>query len=221
MDDLFDAVRAVCAEGRRQGVAASAGLARVERVLDGLGRRREVIRQGLPVVEAHLAGAVEAADDPHARRLAEAVLAHAPALTWLDARSSYGNDPRLEQFFDGYGVACFVGPDFDGHRMPYASDEVLIGVTLQAPNLHYLAHAHAAVELYYVIGGQVDWWQGGGPWRRLGPGAFVLHESEEPHAMQTRDEPLLALFAWVSDLDSQVRFREPLSGAEGAEGARS
>ena len=216
MDDLFDAVRAVCAEGRRQGVTASAGLAQMERVLDGLGPRREVVRQSLPVVEAHLAGAVEAADDPHARRLAEAVLAHAPALTWFDPSSSYGDDPRLDDFFGGYGVACFVGPDFRGYRMPYDSDELLIGVTLQAPDLHYPAHAHAAVELYYVIGGRVEWRQGDGRWRRLGPGAFVLHESEEPHAMQTRDEPLLALFAWVSDLDSEPRFVEPATGAEGA-----
>ncbi len=216
MDDLLDAVRAVCAEGRRKGVAAREGLAQVERVLDGLGPRREVIRQSQPVVEAHLAGAVEAADDPHARRLAEAVLAHAPALTWTDSRSGYGNDPRLDHFFDGYGVACFVGPDFRGNRMPYDSDELLIGVTLQAPNLHYPVHAHAAVELYYVIGGRVEWRQGDGQWRRLGPGAFILHESEEPHAMQTRDEPLLALFAWVSDLDSAVRIVEPITNAEDA-----
>jgi hypothetical protein len=212
MDDLLDAVRAVCAEGRRQGVAGSDGLLRMEQALDGLGPRRAVAGRSLPVIEAELTRAAEAADDPLARGLAEAVQRHAGDLTWFDGRAGYGEDPSLAQFFDGYGAACFLGPDFDGIRMPYASDNLLIGFSLQAPGLHYPAHAHPAVELYYVIGGTVEWQQGDGLWRHLGPGAFVLHESEEPHAMQTGEKPLLAMFAWLSDLLSPVRFVEPPAG---------
>lgn len=206
MEDLLAAVRAVCAEGRRRGAAGSEGLARVERGLDGLGPRREVVRRGLPVVEACLARAAEAADDPLARGLAEALLARAPRLAWTDSRSEYGGDPRLARFCDGYAVTCLVGPDYPDYPTPYPQDDLLVGFSLQAPNLLYPAHAHPAVELYYVIGGRAAWQQGDGVWRTLGPGAYALHESEEPHAMQTREAPLLTMFAWLGDLRSPVRF---------------
>ena len=208
MDDLLDAIRAVCADSRAREVPEAAGLSGVERALDGLGAPRRLAPKRLAVVEAHLAGAVAGANDPLARRLGEAVLAAGPALSWGPS-TSYRDAPHLRAFLAGYAVTLVAGPDFKGYPTPYSSDRVMFGLSLQAPNLFYPAHAHAAVEIYYVIGGAADWQQGDGVWRRLASGALVRHEPDEPHAMETRDEPLLALFAWISDLESRPRFVDP------------
>ncbi len=205
MDELLDAIRAVCADGRARQVPEAAGLSGVERALDGLGAPRRLAPKPLAVVEAHLADAVAGANDPLARRLGEAVLAAGPALSWGHS-TSYRDAPHLRDFLAGYAIALVAGPDFKGYPMPYSSDKVMFGLTLQAPNLFYPAHAHAAVEIYYVVGGAADWQQGDGVWRRLASGAFVRHGPDEPHAMRTRAAPLLAFFAWVSDLASRPRW---------------
>jgi hypothetical protein len=208
MDDFLDAVRGVCEDGRRRQSPASDGLREIACALDALDTPRPCEAEDLPVVRAHLGRSLSLASDPVAGRLADAMRANAAAIPWR-APQAYAGDPRIADFLRSYAVAPIVGPDRYGSRCPYYSDRVMVGVTLQGPGLHYPAHAHTAVEIYYLIGGTVDWQQGDGLWRRLGPGDFVLHQSEEPHAMRTLGDPLLALFAWVSDLDSEPRIVDP------------
>ncbi len=208
MDDLLDAVRGVCEEGQRRQSPASDGLREIAHAIDALDAPRPCEAEDLAVVRAHLGRSLSLASDPVARQLADAMQANAAAIPWRASRS-YAGDPRIADFLRSYAVAPIVGPERYGSRWPFHSDRVMFGMTLQAPDLHYQAHAHTAVEIYYVIGGTVDWQQGDGLWRRLAPGDFVLHQSEEPHAMRTLGDPLLALFAWVSDLDSEPRIVDP------------
>jgi hypothetical protein len=35
---------------------------------------------------------------------------------------------------------------------------------------------------------------------------FVLHRSNEPHAMRTLTEPLLAIYSWSGDLDTAAFY---------------
>lgn len=203
MSELLAAIRAICADGVAREPRIADGLQTVLDALDGLGALRPGASQGLSVVETYLGGCRALARAPLAERLVAALAAEPGAVPWHAARS-YDAEPAMADFLRRYAVAAIVGPDRFGRRCPYFSDRAVIGVTLQAPDVDYAAHAHQAVEIYYVVAGSVDWRQGDGVWRRKMPGDFVLHAAHEPHAMRTGEEPLLALFAWVSDLMSDV-----------------
>ncbi len=96
--------------------------------------------------------------------------------------------------------AELIGPDG-----PMSASEARIGFTLIAPHTFYPLHAHPAVELYWVMSGHADWITAGPP-HVAAPGRFVLHHSNQPHAMRTRDEPLLALWGWSGDVDTPAFY---------------
>jgi hypothetical protein len=114
-------------------------------------------------------------------------LAH--GLPW---RYGYEASADLPDLHLNMGWAEFVGP-----TAPFHSDEVCLGLTLIGPHTHYAAHRHPAVELYHVLTGAAEW--SGQP---RPPGAFILHEANQTHAMRTGDEPLLALYTWSGDVVS-------------------
>ena len=203
MSKLVDAIRAVCEDGVTREVSAAEGLRQIRRALDGLGDLRPGTSQNLSVVKTYLGDCRALAHDPLAERLVTALDGEPDAVAWCPSKS-YDDEPSMADFLPHYAVAVIVGPDRFGRRCPYFSDLATLGVTLQAPNVDYPAHAHEAVEIYYILAGSVDWQQGGGGWQRKAPGDFVLHRAHEPHAMRTGEEPLLAMFAWISDLMSDV-----------------
>ncbi|MCW2276492.1 hypothetical protein GJ654_20120 [Rhodoblastus acidophilus] len=123
-----------------------------------------------------------------------------PLAAGLPWRHGYEASAELADLHLNMGWAEFVGP-----AAPWRSDEVCLGLTLIGPNTHYPAHQHPAVELYHVLTGVAEW---SSHWRR--PGAFVLHDSNQIHAMRTGDEPLLALYTWSGDVVSpSVWSRQP------------
>ena len=173
----------------------------------GWGELRSGASQNLDVVGTYLAGCRALAHDPLAERLVTAIDREPREVAWYRSKS-YDGESSMVDFLPQYGVALIFGPDRFGRRCPYLSDRASLGVTLQAPNMDYPAHAHEAVEIYFILAGSVEWQQGDGVWRRLTSGDFVLHKAHEPHAMRTGEEPLLAMFAWVSDLMSEVYLVE-------------
>jgi Dimethlysulfonioproprionate lyase len=52
-----------------------------------------------------------------------------------------------------------------------------------------------------------SWQQGEGVWRKRRPGTVIHHASDEPHAMRTGAQPLLALYLWRSaNLDQKAHL---------------
>ena len=203
MSEVLAAIRAICEDGVVREPRVAAGLRHILGALDGLGELRPAQSQPPGVVGIYLGGCRALARAPLAERLVAAIGAEPGAVPWYPTRS-YDNEPSMADFLRRYAVASIVGPDRFGRHCPYFSERIFLGLTLQAPNVDYAAHAHQAVEIYYIIAGSIDWRQGDGDWRRKAPGDFVLHEAHEPHAMRTGEAPALALFAWVSDLMSDV-----------------
>jgi hypothetical protein len=98
------------------------------------------------------------------------------------------------------GFAELIGP---GGAL--IAPDCRIGFTLMAPHTFYPLHRHPAVELYWVIAGTAEWIAP--PSKRLvPPGECILHTTDQPHAMRTRAEPLLALYAWSGDLNTQATY---------------
>lgn len=208
MSEVLQAIRAICQDGVAREAKVAEGLRQILRALDALGEMRPGTSQDLEVVTSYLAGCRALARAPLAERLVAAIGAEPGEVPWYPTRS-YDDEPSMADFLRRYAVASIVGPDRFGRHCPYFSERIFLGLTLQAPNVDYAAHAHQAVEIYYILAGNVDWQQGDGAWRRKRPGDFVLHEAHEPHAMRTGEAPALALFAWVSDLMSDVYLVGP------------
>ena len=98
------------------------------------------------------------------------------------------------------GFAELIGPDG-----PLQARDCRVGFTLIAPDTQYPLHAHPAIELYMVIAG-IAIWSASGADQVVPPGGFVLHRTNEPHAMQTTHEPLLALYSWRGDLETAAYY---------------
>lgn len=139
-----------------------------------------------------------------ALRLCDGVTAHLrspleavrPSLHWR-RNASYGN----AAFVDGYGYCELLGPA--GH---VRDASVAMGILLLAPRTTYPAHAHPARETYAVVAGRAQWRQGNAHWRVRSPGERIEHAPNEPHAMRTEEEPLLAAYVWHDHLHEGARL---------------
>ena len=82
-------------------------------------------------------------------------------------------------FLDGYGYAVIAGP-VDGPPALALDSRLALGVLVLGPRTHYPLHAHPAVEIYYTLTPDGDWWRGAGP--------------------------LLAIYLWWGDLATHARL---------------
>lgn len=118
----------------------------------------------------------------------DALCRAAPRLEW---RQTYSREQVGEAFLQGYGWSELVGP-----AGLILSSKISCGVIVLGPNLFYPHHRHEAEEMYVPLSGTAAWLQGDAVWREHAPGTLIHHMSEEPHAMRTREEPLLAMYLW-------------------------
>ncbi len=164
--------------------------------LDGLGGARVPVDAEDQQVCRHLNETLDLAKTGPAASVAAAARPFAAGLGW---RHPYRIDDRLPGFSQSYAHANIVGDPG-----PVPSGDMFCGFILMAPQTFYPTHNHTAVELYLVLGGAAEWRRGDEPWVLRPPGAFILHRSQIGHAMRTLDEPLLALYAWHGDLESDL-----------------
>lgn len=129
--------------------------------------------------------------------VADALTVLSVPLPW---RYHYPARADVPDLAERIGFAELIGP-----AGPLIAESTRIGLTLMAPETFYPWHAHPAVELYVVISGTARWMTATSD-RELLPGACVRHLSNEPHAMRTQREPLLALYAWSGDIASPAVY---------------
>lgn len=131
---------------------------------------------------------IEASESRFAADLIAAVCRDAPSLAW---RQTYTAGQLGRDFLDNYGWSEIIGGSG-----PVASERVACGFLLLGPATHYPRHRHAAEELYLPLSGTALWQQGDAVWREHPPGTLIIHAGDEPHAMRTGSDPLLALYLW-------------------------
>lgn len=136
--------------------------------------------------------------------LVNTLVATATSLAW---RRSYSLAAVGAQFYENYGWT-----EFAGLTGPVPSKHLACGVLLLGPHVTYPPHRHEAEEIYVPLAGTAAWKHGNDRWRERLPGSVIHHARYEPHAMQTGEEPLLALYLWRSEnlaqesrLDSALR----------------
>jgi quercetin dioxygenase-like cupin family protein len=138
------------------------------------------------------------------RPLVSALCRTAPSLAW---RQSYTRDEVDATFLENYGWSELLRP-----AEKRTSAQISCGVVVLGPGTLYPHHCHEAEEIYVPLSGTAAWQQGDALWREHPPGTLIHHLSEEPHAMRTGEEPLLAMYLWRStDLAQKARLSRPVS----------
>ena len=153
------------------------------------------------IVDAHLASACRNSTPPGSieHAVTEALCAETERLHWRPSKKATVDGPDIEILLHNFAVTIIIG---DGAVLP--SDKVVSGFSLQAPDTYYPPHAHLAEESYWIIGGNADWRVDANPWFAVAAGDSVYHKPQARHAMQTNSHPLLTIWLWTSDLDSEV-----------------
>ena len=146
-----------------------------------------------PVVPAP-ADLMAALASQSAHPIVQEIAAFAADLPWQVAPSLQANP----QTRDRHAFVELVGPD--GLAV---TDDVRFGLYVQAPDTVYGRHCHAAEELYYVVSGTADWQKDDAPFVPREPGTLIHHVPWQDHATTTHGEPLLAMWAWLGDLNPQ------------------
>ncbi|MFN3208249.1 MAG: dimethylsulfonioproprionate lyase family protein [Roseovarius sp.] len=93
-----------------------------------------------------------------------------------------------------FSVVNLLGPD-----APLYCPSLRAGLYYQRPNTRYGLHSHAAVETYVIIAGRALWTAGDAQ-RELAAGHSVHHSTYLPHACQTGEEGVVALWRWSGDI---------------------
>ncbi len=132
--------------------------------------------------------------------VADLIRPHLSHLHWQQ-NGNYQNDPALAAFLPNYGYSELIGPDGIS-----PSDSVRVGLLLMAKGTTYPFHAHPAAEIYYVLSGQGYFKKDARPWRSSPANQFILHAPYQPHAIETRQEHLLALYVWHGDVGTAAQL---------------
>jgi hypothetical protein len=160
---------------------------------------REVARSSLPVLRWLPA---IAADE---RGFATSLIADLCRVAWsLEWRQTYASHEIGSDFLQNYGWTELMG-----QRAPIEASLVACGFLLLGPSTHYPRHGHEAEEVYVPLSGTARWQQRDAVWREKPPGTLIHHGRNEPHAMHTGAEPLLALYLWRSEQLNQKASLEP------------
>jgi hypothetical protein len=123
----------------------------------------------------------------------------------LTRSKTYMAAPPSADFGDNYGYGVICGPD-SGPPALIKDSEIAFGLMLLGPKTHYPLHHHPADELYYTVTGPSFWRAGRDPWGSRGTGEIIHHPSWMPHATLSGDRPLVLLYIWKGDLETDAVF---------------
>ena len=124
-------------------------------------------------------------------QLARAVALLGSRAEWTRTES-YASDEAL---FAGYAHASLRG-----------DEDLVLGLVLLGPGVHYRAHHHPAEE-YYIPLGAIRWDHGQG-WVDEPAGELIHHEPWQPHAMETGERAALLAYLWFDEIDVPSVFVE-------------
>lgn len=158
------------------------------------------------VAAYHTPAATLMADDPNLTTttyapLRDAILAAAPFAQWRDF---YKDTDIGDDFMSRFGCYCIIG---DGGA--FTSDAIRAWIVYMPAHLPYPLHHHVGEETYLIIAGAATFHAHGAPPKTLSAGDTVFHASNQPHATDTHDSPMLALVLWRNGFDGAPMLTPP------------
>lgn len=125
------------------------------------------------------------------RYLATSLLAQTSMLHW---KNQFSAKEFGEDIFTGCGLVEIFGPN--GH---FDSSAMAAGFLVLGPNRIMKGHKYASEQLYIPLTGGAFWMQDFGAFEEKPASSPILVESNEIHAIQTKEVPLLALRVWCGN----------------------
>ena len=201
MERSINALRALCDSVVGSNHETEVGFKRILSQVDWSGPQRAAKPQDLPLVEKYFKQTVDMGGDNPMGDLGRALYADAEQLEWFTMYHSYEEDKRLADLHKNYVIARIAGPGGS-----WFAEDLTTAITIQGPNTFYPQHAHRQREVYGVIGGNAEWQRGAEPWVVRPSGDLIYHSSGLRHALQTREEPLLAFASWIDHVKETPAF---------------
>ncbi|OIQ35418.1 MAG: hypothetical protein BM559_02650 [Roseobacter sp. MedPE-SWchi] len=134
--------------------------------------------------------------------LQDAILAAGDVAHW---RETYKGTEISDDFMDRFGCYCIIGEE-----APFFSHSLRLWMVYMPAGLYYPWHHHPAEEMYMVVSGSAVFKRKGCPDEILSEGQTSFHTSNQSHAMETRDDPILCLVAWRDSFHAPPELtREP------------
>ncbi len=125
--------------------------------------------------------------------IVDALLDAAPHLQW---RQSYS---EADDGFDAHYLAHYGWFNLIAPSGPFVSDDLRLSIGYWGKGLHYPWHWHAPEEIYLTLAGSARYISEGRADVSGGPGAIIAHVSNQPHAADMAEAPLLAAAFWRGD----------------------
>ncbi|MCG8691310.1 MAG: dimethylsulfonioproprionate lyase family protein [Minwuiales bacterium] len=151
---------------------------------------------GLRHIPAALSAAYEAGDCP----VLDALRLCIGLTPW---ETFYSRSEWSSPFIDSFASGELVGPN--GFMR---NKDVSLGLFVLGPQTTYSEHAHASIEIYYVLGGEAFWRLDSPDWeKRYKPGDLVFTSAHQRHEIRTGDLPMLAAYTWKADPSSPSYYR--------------
>lgn len=186
---------------RDERPVARAHAKRLRTLQEGLSTVRQVPEGRVPVqaiCEAELQA--YSGQCPLAKALADLM----PAIHLTRSKSYLANPPSAD-FGNNYGYGVICGPD-NGPPALMKDADISFGLMLLGPETHYPLHSHPADEVYYTVTGPSSWRTGENPWSPRKAGEVIHHPSRIPHATLSGGRPLVLLYVWQGDLETDAAF---------------
>jgi hypothetical protein len=146
----------------------------------------ECMAQTIPAIP--LVTALSAPVSPVTSAIVNAIKSAAADAHW---QQTYSEAEVGRDFLNRYGWFELLGP-----AGVFRSDSLRAYIAYWGENLNYGWHHHEAEELYYILAGTAEFHAEGLPSAMLRPGGLRHHITDQPHAMDTHAEPVLALVLW-------------------------
>jgi quercetin dioxygenase-like cupin family protein len=90
-----------------------------------------------------------------------------------------------------------------GHNGFFNSDQMNAWMVYMPAGLYYPWHQHPAEEMYLCLAGEAVFKKDGAPDKHMGEGGVTLHASNQPHAMETLDHPVLCYVVWRNEFTTK------------------
>jgi hypothetical protein len=136
--------------------------------------------------------------------LADALANLLPAIH-VTRSDTYLAAPPSADFGNNYGYGVICGPE-SGPPALIKDADISFGLMFLGPSTHYPLHSHPADEIYYTVTGPSFWRTADNPWSSREADAIIHHPSWIPHATLAGDRPLVLLYVWQGDLDTDAAF---------------
>ena len=116
-------------------------------------------------------------------------------------RQTYKGTGISEQFLNKFGCYSIIGPN-----APFTSNEMHAWLVYMPSDFYYPWHYHPAEEMYFCIAGEAIFRRENCSDLVISAGGIVEHSTNQAHAMQTINSPVMAYVIWRNEFDTRPQL---------------